>query len=119
MALKVQADIIKFSDNTVQIFSDTDTVPYTTPYRVYLFIVTELSGVYEGMFNYITISTGDLIIETDRELWELNFDLNDDGELIVIGEDADNYSVDENGDLIYLITGGIGDMEIENTFIVY
>jgi hypothetical protein len=79
--------------------TDTDTVPWTTLY----FVNTYLDLSDEQEIDYVKANKGELIIKHNRDLYELNFDINSEGELIVIGEDAENYSIDQDGYLAYTI----------------
>jgi len=49
--------------------------------------------------NMIPIIEGELIVVGKNNDTRIVLDI--DGSLLVIGEDADNYSIDSNGDLIY------------------
>lgn len=52
--------------------------------------------------NNKEVLTGELCIVTkNNQDTNLDFEINDKGELIVHGDNAKNYSIDENGDLIY------------------
>lgn len=109
--MKLSTDLI-VKENNLILKSDKDVVPWIDPYRVATLYAHE-----KTIFDHITVQAGEVLIKVERTLKQLNFDINDKGELIVIGDDAENYSIDQNtGDLLYNATGGIGDMIIESTF---
>lgn len=51
--------------------------------------------------NTIPFIEGELGISMNNYPNEIDFEIDQDGNLIVIAEDAEKYSIDENGDLIY------------------
>lgn len=51
--------------------------------------------------NNIAIQPGELLFVLKNALKDVGFEINDAGELIVNAPDADNYSIDANGNLIY------------------
>lgn len=119
----ISTDISVNKDNSSVLRTDTDTVPYTIPYRVKTILqVTDL------VYDYHTVKAGELLIKHERTNRQLTFDMNDIGELVVIGEDVNNYYISNGtdgndiGDLIYSTdtptVEGIGEMIIGNTFIV-
>ena len=78
-----------------------------------------MSNLPDNSLDYKRFEDGDLVMAFDRTLYDLNFQVNSDGQLVVIGVDADNYSIDINGNLIYqVLEVGIGTMIIGSTFIV-
>lgn len=105
-----------------------DTVPYSEPYFVRPFLADGSALI----LDYKRIENGGLGIKFDRRLDQLNFEINSDGDMIVIGEDANNYFISieggenhgvttEGGILYYYnssVGGGIGTMIIEDTFII-
>lgn len=112
--MHLSTDLIT-KDDSWTLKSDKDVVPWVEPYRVKTLFAFE-----KTILDYTTVQAGELLIKADRTLKQLNFDINDRGELIVIGDDADNYSIDQNtGELLYNSSGGIGDMIIESTFEVF
>jgi hypothetical protein len=95
--------------------TDFDTIPAIDPYYLKLFMQSTISNE----LDHKPFIDGDLMITFNRELYNLNFDVNSNGELVVIGDDADNYSIDIDGNLIYNYNqSGIGYMQIGSTFIV-
>jgi hypothetical protein len=105
---------IKVEGSSVTIKTDTDTVPYLIPYYVKTYLPT-----VETFLDYVKVFAGELFLKWDRPLYNLNFFINDSGELEVIGDDAAAYSIDVDGNLIYsAASAGIGYMAIGSTFIV-
>lgn len=108
----------KFFNETLSeciVKTDTDKVPYKEPYFIRPFL--DFSNITS--IDYIRLDVGELGIKFDRTLNKLNFEINSDGNLVVVGEDANNYGINENGELIYDSTlGGIGTVIIEDTFII-
>lgn len=51
--------------------------------------------------NNVSVDVGELCLSVKNDLRDISFHLNSYGELIVNAEDAENYSIDENGFLIY------------------
>lgn len=95
--------------------TDTDTVPYKQPYFCRAYFDLDLNREIE----YSVVNKGCAAIQYDRKLKQLNWDLNSEGQLVVIGEDAMNYGINEKGELIYNAEqSGIGSMSIEDTFII-
>lgn len=118
----ISTDIVVAEDLSLVLRTDNDTVPYIYPYRVKVDLSFE-----NKKRDYLNVENGQLFIKHERSSFKLNFDINDSGELVVIGEDAYNYYISDGtdgnniGDLIYnseMISGGIGTMIIEDTFIV-
>jgi hypothetical protein len=118
----IPTDILINQDNSLDLITDNDCVPYIEPYRVKVVLPFE-----DKSLDFIPISNDELLIKHERSFFKLNFDVNDDGELVVIGEDSQCYYISDGtdgndiGDLIYnsdLISGGIGQMIIEDDFIV-
>lgn len=118
----ISTDIVKDVNGNLVLKTDTDVVPYIKPYRVKVLLSED-----EVDIDYINVKQGELLIKHERELNDLVFDINDNGELIVIGEDAENYYISDGtdgnkiGELIYLYDynpDGIGFMIIEDTFII-
>jgi hypothetical protein len=124
--MNVPLDILQYPVNAVTnigvmiLNSTTDTVPdLDTPYYVKVGIVDENDI---NSLDYVPVSVGDLYIKCDRDKYLTNFDMSDNGELIVIGEDAGYYTIDNRGHLMYNLPGGyyyeqlgqlgIGNMEI-------
>ena len=51
--------------------------------------------------NNKQISSAELCFVLKNHLSDIDFEIDDDGNLIVHAEDAENYSIDDNGNLIY------------------
>lgn len=66
-------------------------LPYT--------IIAYLADIV-GIDNSTPFIEGELVIEISDGS-QVDFILNSNGDLIVIGDDANNYSIDSNGNLIY------------------
>jgi len=121
--MQISTDILVNEDGTLILRSDTDVVPYTpAPYRV-----KTLLPIVPKIFDYNTVTEGQLVIKHERSLKQLNFDVNDKGELVIIGEDVEAYYISDGsdgaspGDLMYnyeLVNSGIGAMEIGLDFII-
>jgi len=112
-------DIEVYSDNSTKLLKTSDTVPNVSdPYYVRCINIIENSSVKLNNLDYISGEVGDLIVKIDREKYLTNFDINDNGELIIIGEDSLCYSIDQDGNLIYTVPGGIGSMNIGGGFVI-
>jgi len=62
-----------------------------------LSIITPIQHV-----NNVEVLTGQLCMVTkNNQVSNIGWDINDKGELIVHGENAKNYSINDDGDLIY------------------
>lgn len=53
------------------------------------------------ILNNVVVQQADLAMVIKNGFKDLSFDINDDGELVINGPDADNYSLDADGNLIY------------------
>lgn len=74
---------------------ETDTEPYRIEFKL-------ISGeVLNDELDLLGASEGELLYKSQRERSRLVFDINHKGELIVIGEDAQNYFLNELGELCY------------------
>lgn len=121
--MQISTDILMNEDGTLNLRSDTDVVPYMpAPYRVKTLLPT-----VPKIFDYNTVTEGQLVIKHERSLNKLNFDLNEKGELVIIGIDASAYYISDGtdgnspGDLMYnyeAVSDGIGSMAIEENFII-
>jgi len=98
--LKVESTLLQTTDDAAELLVSFDELDFNnTPYLLMFFLLTpEL--VIEKV-DYFPGVQGELFYKTSKEKWELVFDINDQGELIVIGPDADRFSIDENGELMY------------------
>lgn len=67
----------------------------------------ELSGTIpsfssDASLDYKDIILGDLFFKTNEGFETLDFDVNENGELVIIGEDANRFYINENGELIFV-----------------
>lgn len=60
-----------------------------------------LLEVGEKTVNNAKAEEGDLVMQMRNTLKDVDFEIDDDGNLIIHAPDADNYSIDDNGNLIY------------------
>jgi len=67
-------------------------------YFVEFFLIEE--GGLQSV-DFLEINTGELVYKSGVERNQLVFDINKEGELIVISEDADHYFINEMGELCY------------------
>jgi hypothetical protein len=51
--------------------------------------------------NNVPVLEGELLLYLKNTLKNIDFEINENGELIINAPDADNYSIDANGYLIY------------------
>lgn len=118
----ISTDINVSNDTTLVLRVDTDIVFYDPPYRIKPFLPSN-----KIILDHNTVLNGELLIKHERTLNQLNFDVNDVGQLVCIGEDANQYYISDGtdgydiGDLIYSYDEtdvGIGAMIIGTTFII-
>lgn len=91
----IETSLIKRNDNFI-ISTDTDEVK---DYHLSFDISKVESEVQE--VDCLKVLEGELIVKVGTSRSKIVFDINDDGELIVIGEDAANYELNNQGELLY------------------
>ena len=83
--------------NEVEIKITTNKHENIIPYNIEVLSSLE----YDMYIDYNLVKSGDLFFKTDQTLDKVCLDINDNGELCIISEDAQNYSLNEDGELIY------------------
>lgn len=92
---EIETSLVK-KDNGVCIVTDTDEIN-----NYYLnFIISELTSNVKEV-DYLKSLEGELIAKVGTSRNKVVFDINDNGELIVIGDDANKYELSEQGELLY------------------
>lgn len=66
-------------------------------------ILSALWAQDAGQRNETSYIENHLLVDMKNFPSDIDVSINDKGELIIIGEDADQYSLNTNGDLIYTI----------------
>lgn len=80
--------------NTIDIFTFYN--DGLAPFTILAFIASE-----DATINDTLIEQGDLVIHMINSPEFIDYFLDSSGNLIVLGDDADNYSIDGDGNLIY------------------
>lgn len=86
-------------NNTTHLETDIDGVSYKEDDYFLEFEIAGEESIEE--IDYHKANIGELIYKAGIERKDIVFDINDKGELLVIGPDAENYYINESGELCY------------------